>query len=181
MLNGAAFTINGGSIDNVTGGSLTTDNYPITWNGGFTFVGSNPLNLGTGGVTLGSSAATVKVSGSTLEIDGAIGDSGQGYGFTQSGAGVLLLTASNTYFGPDRGQRRNAPGRQRRSGAFIDNTSAISLGANAVLFFNDADTVNMPMSISGSGSLVQSLGLIEPDRHQRLHGRHDGQRRHAGT
>ena len=43
------FTINGGTIDNTSGGPLTLPSYPIAWNAGFVFPGSSPLNLGTGG------------------------------------------------------------------------------------------------------------------------------------
>ena len=56
---GATLTINGGTIDNTSGGPLTTDNYPMTWNGNFTFRGSNPLNLGNGGVTLAANSTSI--------------------------------------------------------------------------------------------------------------------------
>ncbi len=161
VINSAAFAINGGSIDNVTGGSLTTDNYPINWNGGFTFVGSNPLNLGNGAVTLTSSAAAVNVSGSTLEIDGAIGDLGQGFGFTQSGAGLLLLTGSSTYLGPTVVNGGTLQVGNGGGGASIGSTSNVVLAANTLLLFNHNDSQTFPASISGSGSMTQSgAGLL---------------------
>ncbi len=41
----------GGSIDNTSGSAATlTGNNPQNWNGSFTFVGSSPLNMGTGAV-----------------------------------------------------------------------------------------------------------------------------------
>ena len=126
------FTINGGTIDNTSGGPLTLPNYPIAWNAGFVFPGSNPLNLGAGAVTLGNSAATVNLSGSTLTLGGPIGDNGLGYGFTQNGAGVLASwpaaapirarpwstaarSASATGPRAQRHQRRD-PGRQHGPG-----------------------------------------------------------------
>jgi autotransporter-associated beta strand protein len=157
--NGSTFAINGGSIDNISGGPLTTDNYPITWNAGFTFVGSNPLNLGNGAVTLGSSSAAVKVKGSTLEIDGAIGDGGFGYGFTQSGAGMLVLTGASTYLGPTVVSGGTLSVGNGGSGASIGTTSGVSVAANAVLLFNHTDAVTFPATISGSGSVVQSGAL----------------------
>jgi fibronectin-binding autotransporter adhesin len=160
VLNGATFTINGGSIDNVTGGPLTTDNYPISWNGGFTFVGSNPLNLGAGGVTLASSAAAVNISGSTLEIDGVIGDGGQGFGFTQSGAGVLLLTGSSTYLGPTVVNGGTLQIGNGGSGASIGSTSNVVLAANTLLLFDHNDSQTFPASTSGSGSMTQMGGLL---------------------
>jgi fibronectin-binding autotransporter adhesin len=164
--NGATLTINGGSIDNVTGGPLTTDNYPINWgtapgNGNFTFVGSNPLDLGSGNVTLGSSTAGVKVSGSTLEIDGVIGDNGMGYGFTQSGAGLLLLTASNTYLGPTVVNGGTLQIGNGGSGAYIGSTSGVSLAANTMLLFNLSDSQTYSLTISGSGGVMQmGSGLL---------------------
>ena len=160
VLNGASFTINGGSIDNVTGSPLTTDNYPIAWNGGFTFVGSSLLNLGAGGTTLTSSAAAVNVSGNTLQIDGAIGDGGAGYGFTQTGAGVLLLTASNTYLGTTVVNGGTLQVGNGASGASIGSTSNVVLGANGVLLFDHNDSQTFPASISGSGSMTQMGGLL---------------------
>jgi fibronectin-binding autotransporter adhesin len=159
--NGATFVINGGSLDNVTGGPLTTDNYPITWSGGFTFVGSNPLNLGNGAVTLGNSSAAVNVNGSTLEIDGAIGDNSLGLGFTQNGAGMLILTGPNSYSGPTVVNGGTLSVGSGGSGASIGNTSVVSLAANTLLIFNHSDAVVFTPTISGSGGLIQTgVGIL---------------------
>ena len=47
------FTISAGTtIDNTSGGTITeTNNNAQSWNGDFTFTGTNALNLGTGAVT----------------------------------------------------------------------------------------------------------------------------------
>ena len=48
-------TITAGTLDNTSGAAITTSGNPTqSWNGNFTFGGSNPLNLGTGAVTLGA-------------------------------------------------------------------------------------------------------------------------------
>ena len=90
------FVINGGIIDNTSGGSITTLNYPQTWGGDFTFTGSNALNLGTGTVSL-SATRQLTVSASTLTVGGII--SGGSFGLTKAGAGTLLLNGVNTYTG----------------------------------------------------------------------------------
>jgi len=86
-------------IDNTSGGAITlTNNNLETWNGDFTFGGTNALNMGTGAVTLGSNR-NVTVSASTLTVGGVIGDGGHGYVLQKMGNGTLLLTGVNTYSG----------------------------------------------------------------------------------
>ena len=90
------FTINGGTIDNTSGGSITLSNNNVqTWGGDFTFTGTNALNLGTGAVTL-SANRTVTVSASTLTVGGAIGGA---FSLTKAGAGNLILSGANTFSG----------------------------------------------------------------------------------
>jgi autotransporter-associated beta strand protein len=151
--NGATLVLNGGTIDNDA--PLTIDNYPINWNRPFTFAGRNFLDLGSGGVTLTTTGAAVNVSGSTLQIDGAIGDNGLGYGFTQNGAGVLLLTASNTYLGPTVVNGGTLQIGNGGSGASIGATSNVVLAANTLLLFNQNDSQTFGASIGGSGSMTQ--------------------------
>ena len=92
----STFTINGGSIDNTSGGTLALPNHPMVWNGGFTYVGSaQPLNLGTGAVTLNANAA-LNIASNSLTVGGVM--SGP-FGLTQTGAGTLLLNGANTYNG----------------------------------------------------------------------------------
>ena len=156
------FTINGGTIDNTSGGPLTLPNYPIalfpgaTGNAGFVFPGSNPLNLGAGAVTLGNSAATVNLSGSTLTLGGPIGDNGLGYGFTQNGAGVLALGGSSTYSGQTT---VNGGTLSLGNGASINGSSAVNLAAaSTALVFNHTDSQIVAPTVGGSGGLVQTGG-----------------------
>ena len=149
------FTINGGSVDNASGGPLTLPNYPIAWNAGFVFPGSNPLNLGAGAVTLGGSATAVNLSGSTLTFGGPIGDNGLGYGFTQNGAGVLALGGSSTYSGQTT---VNGGTLSLGNGGSINGASGVNLAANTVLVFNHSDSQTLAPTIGGSGSLIQTGG-----------------------
>jgi len=87
------------TIDNTTANIDTnTSTNAQTWNQNFTFIGSRTLNLGTGAVTLAASRQ-VTVTNSTLTVGGVIGDGGQAYSLTKSGAGTLVLSGSNTFTG----------------------------------------------------------------------------------
>src|SRR6266404_643196 len=90
-------TINGGTIDNTSGGTIAlATNNAQAWNGDFTFAGSNNLNLGTGAVTMNASRI-VTVNGGTLTVGGPI--SGATFGITKAGAGTMVLSGTNTYTG----------------------------------------------------------------------------------
>ncbi|MFN7687554.1 MAG: beta strand repeat-containing protein, partial [Sphingobacteriales bacterium] len=92
------FIINGGAIDNTTGAAITTLNYPQTWNGDFSFTGTQDLNMGTGAVAMTASRQiTTTTSGKTLTQGGII--SGAGSRLTKAGAGTLTLTSANIFTG----------------------------------------------------------------------------------
>ena len=91
-------TINGGLLDSTSPSAITlSTNNPQTWNGNFTFTGTQSLNLGTGAVTLGNNIQ-VTVSANTLTVGGAV--SGSGLGLTLNGAGTLVLNTNELYTGP---------------------------------------------------------------------------------
>jgi autotransporter-associated beta strand protein/T5SS/PEP-CTERM-associated repeat protein len=92
MIAGNGVVIDNSSMATIT---LSTDNAQV-WNGDFTFVGTQSLNLGNGPVTLGANR-TVTVNARTLTVGGTIGG---GYSLTKAGAGTLALAGANTYSGP---------------------------------------------------------------------------------
>jgi fibronectin-binding autotransporter adhesin len=97
------FTISGGTIDNTSGDEITVlSNNAQSWNGDFTFIGSNPLNMGNGAVTL-SAARTVTVGGgSAFTVGGVISGA---FALTVANsnalvtAGTLVLNGLNTFTG----------------------------------------------------------------------------------
>ncbi len=151
-------TIAGGSFDNSSGSALTLANSGgQIWNGNFTFLGSKPLNTGSGNITLGTSP-TVTVNASTLTIGGPI--SGTGYGLTSAGSGTLILTASNSYGG----------GTTVSSGTLQLGDGVASAGSVTGNISNNTSVVFAPPSrtdqvytgiISGNGSVTKIGGGIE--------------------
>ena len=91
--------LTGTNLDNTSGHAvnISTAN-PWSWNSNFTFLGSNPLNIGVGTVTLNASR-TVTVNGSTLTVDGAVTSGISNYSLTKAGAGTLVLNNSGNMYG----------------------------------------------------------------------------------
>jgi autotransporter-associated beta strand protein len=96
--------IAGGTLDNTSGGDITTVNPAININGDFTFGGTNNLNLGTGATTLGTAAGTTRTitaNGTTiaLTIGGVIANGTTANSLTKAGTGTLILGGANTFDG----------------------------------------------------------------------------------
>ncbi len=140
------FAINGGTIDNTSGGSITLSNNNVqTWGGDFTFTGTNALNLGTGAVTL-SANRQVTDSASTLTEGGIVSGA---FSLTKAGAGTLVLTGANTYSG---GTTINAGILSFASTSL--GTGTITFGASSTLQWNGANTQDVSNKIQAIGSGV---------------------------
>ncbi len=71
-LGSGTLSISGGTMDNTSGSPVTlAGNNPQQWIGTFTFLGSNPLNLGTGAVTMSATPTVNIVNPSSLTVGGA--------------------------------------------------------------------------------------------------------------
>jgi autotransporter-associated beta strand protein len=92
-------TINGGTVDTAfTAGVTLSTNNPQVW-GAATFGGSNPLNLGTGGISFVNGSSTVTVNGTApVTAGGAIAANVTGT-FTKLGNGTLILTGNSSFGG----------------------------------------------------------------------------------
>jgi len=126
----STLTINGGTIDNTSGGAITfTYNPPgFIWNGDFTFAGTGSLNLGTGPVMLGGNRQVV-CNANLLTVAGPIGDGGSGCSLTKAGAGQLTLSGANTYSGSTF---INAGTLALSGGGLLANTAGIVVASNAI-------------------------------------------------
>ena len=90
----STFRINGGTIDNTSGGAITlVNNNPITLGGSFAYGGTQPLNLGTGAVTANPASLTITLNGtaSALTLGGVVTNaSNAAQTLTVAGAGNTL-------------------------------------------------------------------------------------------
>ena len=154
-INGSAnsfMTINGGAIDNTSGGTIALNNNPPSyfWNGDFTFAGSGNLSLGAGAVTLGGNRQ-VTCNANTLTVAGAIGDSGNAYSLTKAGAGTLVLSGVSTYSG---NTFINGGTLALSSGGSIANSPLVSITGGATL---DVSVLTTAATL-GSGQTLQIGG-----------------------
>ena len=85
-------TISGGSLDSTIANLALSTSNAQNWNGNFTFIGGQNLDLGPGAVALNGNR-TVTLNASTLTVGGNI----SGGSLTVAGAGKLILTGSNSY------------------------------------------------------------------------------------
>ena len=153
-------TIAGGTINNTSGLSISLTNGGEIWQGSFTFTGTNDLNPGSGPITLTANpTVTVANPSATFRIDAAaIGDGGNGYGFTKAGPGTLVLGAANTYSG----------------------TTTLTNGTLQVLFGGTLGGGSAPLTVTGGtlnlGGTNQSVGPVSIPRPERFRAARSRQR-----
>ena len=164
-------TGNAVTLNNTSGSAIPTLDYPIAWNGDFTFTGTNDLNLGTGTVTLNASRQA-SVSSGTLTLGGTV--SGSSYGLTKAGAGELSLdanmatlhdlTISNGTFTSTSGIL-NLSGTIENSGTFNHNNGTVNLNGSSaqtisgLTYYNIAASNAAGVSLAGNTTLNGTLTL----------------------
>lgn len=127
------------SIDNTSGAAITLSSNPaIALNNNLTYVGSNPLNLGTGTITMGADR-TITTNGSTLTLGGTL--SASTHSLSKAGAGTLAfgsnaislnsLTINEGSFTSTSGTLTLA-GSLTSSGTFNNNNGTVSFTGNGL-------------------------------------------------
>ena len=141
------FTIDGGTIQNTTGGLITTNNHPMQWNGDFNFTGTQSLNLGSGAVTMGFSIEITIDPSITLTVGGTLNNPTRN--LIKAGSGSLDFTNQTVSLNGltiDVGTLTASSGTMNISGAFTNNAT----------FVNNGGTVNMN---AASSSIVNTSTL----------------------
>ena len=148
-------TISGGSLDS-TIGSVTLAGITQSWSGSFTFVGSSPLNLGTGAVTV-SASPTINVNASTLTVGGAITGA---RGLDQKRRRHARAGRQQQLHGRHALRQRRAGAQQRDSalgsGTLTINGGALDSTVSGVTLANNAERWNAGFAFNGT----QSLNLV---------------------
>ncbi len=143
---------NGTMLDNSSSGDLTNlVNNSQVWNGGFIFIGTRNLDLGSGSVTLGASSQVTVTN--NLEVKGVI--SGAGMGLTKAGPGTLKLGGANTYSGSTT---ISAGTLALRPGASLD-LSSVSVASGATFDVSTLGSFNLGngTTLTGSGTVNGSV------------------------
>jgi autotransporter-associated beta strand protein len=139
-----SFLINGGTVDNTTGGAITlTTNNPVTWGGDFACGGTQDLNFGTGAVILSASRTiTLNGTGRTLSFGGNVTNTTTSPTLTVNGAGNTLVL-----------------GALALSNSSTNRTVTIAGSGNAIIFgvvSNGGTAPASNLAYSGSGTLTLS-------------------------
>ena len=125
-----ALTIISGSLDSSVANLINANNNTQSWNGDFTFVGTQNLNLGTGAVTPNANRQ-VTVTANTLTVGGVIGGT---FNLSKMGAGTLSLAGTNTY------------------------TGSTAIGAGTLAIASTGTLANTAISATGTGTLAVKPG-----------------------
>ncbi|MFA5926665.1 MAG: DUF2341 domain-containing protein, partial [Patescibacteria group bacterium] len=126
-LGSAAMIINGGTIDNSSGTSITLSTTNAqTWNSSFAFAGTTNLTFGPGSITLANDV-TVTTNGSSVRVLAVGNVIGGNYSLAKSGPSRLQLSGANTFGGSGKSITLNA------GYLYINNASALGDAANVFI------------------------------------------------
>jgi len=179
----STFTYAGGTINNTSGGAITTLNYPLALNADLTFTGTSNLDLGDGAVTL-SASRQITCNGGTLTIGGAFNHST--YNITKAGVGTFALdnqtiTINNLTINAGSLNAStssiNLNGDLSGAGSFNCNTSTVSLvgttGSQNIygttfynLILNNSDGAVLNGNISVNGTITLTDGILTTGANQ---------------
>lgn len=156
-----AFSINGGTIDNTTAGSITmTKNNPITFGGNFTFGGTQNLTFGTGAITnAGNRSITLNGTNSTLTFGGTMTNTSNAVQTTTvNGAGNTLslggYALSNN--ATSRIDVINGTGKVTITGAVTNGGTAIASG----LTYSGSGTLTLSGTNTYKGATTVNSGTL---------------------
>jgi autotransporter-associated beta strand protein len=165
-------TLNANARLGNTRGSAVALQYPVPgqWNGSFSYVGTNDLNMGSGAVTLAENT-TVNVVTNNLIIAGAINDGGNSKQLIKTGNGVLTLAADNSWSGlqlqagqlnlNSAGAAGPGTGAMTITGGSIDNTSGADVTLTAGVYHMSGIPAGGTFTFFGTTNLNLGSGNID--------------------
>jgi autotransporter-associated beta strand protein len=163
-------TLNANARLGNTSGSTVALQYPVQgqWNGSFSYVGNNDLNLGSGAINLAEST-TVNVVTNSLIIEGPISDGGNAKQLTKSGNGILTFVGNNSWnsLQLQAGQLNLNSGGAAGSGfvtilgGSVDNTSGGDVALSASAYHMSGMAPGSTFAILGTGNLDFGSAIID--------------------
>jgi autotransporter-associated beta strand protein len=165
-------TLNANARLGNTSGSAVALQYPVPgqWNGNFSYVGTNDLNMGSGAVTLAENS-TVNVLTNNLIMGGTINDGGNSKQVTKAGNGTLTLGADNSWSGlqlqagqlnlNSAGAAGPASGAVTITGGSIDNTSGGDVTLTAGAYHLSGIPAGGTFTFLGTANLNLGSGSID--------------------
>jgi fibronectin-binding autotransporter adhesin len=142
-------TIKGGAIDNTSASAVTLTAASQVWDSGFTFIGTQALNTGTGAIAL-STGTVLTIQGGLFTVGGALGGNAS---ITKAGAGKLQLEAAATY----TGSTTVAGGTLSTNAAnLLPSSTDVTIEAGAAIELGGAQVIE---SLRGAGNLATVGGL----------------------
>jgi fibronectin-binding autotransporter adhesin len=187
---GSATALGGNGTTSGTGGTLTIASGTTldasattaistvnaeTWNGNFTFGGSNTLNTGTGAISFGANVQLTNAGANTLTVGGAVSGSGNltlvtsaagGLTFTGglTGADNLVLNANSTGNITFSTTAVNNAGTITNSGGSTGTAAISGLGGDVTAIIENSPTSTLTLSGTNTqftGSAVVSAGTLK--------------------
>gem|GEM_PF-1249474 len=163
----ATTTINGGTIDNTSVGDITTLNYPMNWNGDFTYAGSiHNLNLGSGSVIFNASRQITVASG-TMAVGGILNN--PSYSLTKAGTGILGLNGTTTLTNltisagtiSTVSSPFNISGNWSNSGTFTPGSGTVALNGTTQTVIGNTTFNNLTISKTNSPTVSFTSGATQ--------------------
>jgi autotransporter-associated beta strand protein len=158
-LSRGTFTINGGTIDNLSGANLANANSgAIVINDNFGFTGSRSLDLGVGNVSLGTSNGTSRTLNlvnyyQSIKFGGVVSDGTTANQLIKAGDGELKLSGANIYSGGTLLNRGT-----------ISTSNENALGSGDLRIANDSATIQtrlvLEKSLTLQGLLSSGVAVI---------------------
>jgi fibronectin-binding autotransporter adhesin len=154
---GGTLTIAAGTTLDASAATVISTVNAETWNGNFTFGGSNALNTGTGAVSLGANVQLTNAGANTLTVGGAVSGSAN-LTLVNSGAGGLTFAGTSINNGGTITNSGGGAGSTTISGALGSSVSGITQNSSTSALILSGTNTNFAGTLTISAGTLQVSG-----------------------